>query len=77
MKQNLLAPLVEALSRIAQPECEAGRWAGENPPGWDKCLNYDYTESPPTARCDACLAHFALLRFEAAKAFSRGYQKIP
>jgi len=48
-----------ALTTIAQPGCEASRWADEFPPVPDRCLDPNYIEdfdAESGERCAPCLA---------------------
>ena len=58
-----LTRLRAALERIAEPGCEASRWANEEPPVPDRCLDPDYIElfdAENGNRCGPCEARAAL-----------------
>ena len=61
--QDEIARLRAVLEMIAEPGCEASRWANEEPPVPDRCLDPDYIEEFDAEngnRCGPCEARAAL-----------------
>ena len=52
--------LEAALRKIAEPGCEASRYADEDPPVADRCLAPEYVEGEIDDRCVPCFARHAL-----------------
>jgi hypothetical protein len=53
--------LERVLRKIAKTGCEASRYADENPPVPDRCLDPEFIEGEPGERCDPCSARYSLL----------------
>lgn len=67
--QAQVAELRAALARIQDDGCEASRFADEDPPVWDRCIDPNYVEGAPQGRCSPCTAHAALAATPASSRF--------
>jgi hypothetical protein len=52
--------LEAVLRMIAEPGCEASRFAAEEPPVADRCLDPEYIDGRPGERCTPCSARAVL-----------------